>query len=366
MIVNISSGLGAGGAENALKNLMLYFKNHILNVDFVVYSLTNNISTQIVDYDYKLFNLKSFNFIFNFFGLLMNLRKLKSLHKVKFLYWMYDACFVSIFVSLCLRTKSNWYIHHNLLSLETDSRKHRLMIKVLSYFSHYNFVENVYFVSQQSMELHVKRFGFSSDKSIYFPNCFESPQFPEFSINDSSNNLNVGCFGRYTEVKNHKFLFQICNHLKMNSINVNLHLAGIGLDNNNTELVSHLKSMGLLQNTTLYGQVSNINKLYDVIDLYVLCSFSEAFPMVVLESLQNGVYVVSSNLGDVPQLIHKNGIIIDGYNPDDYVQAIVEFLNYNHDYKLEIALSDYNYILQKFTYRHVLPKLPLFKDFINS
>lgn len=366
MIVNILSGLGAGGAESALKNLKKYISKDFTYIDFPVISLSDNISEKNVDYDYKVFNLKGFN-IYNLLYLIKHLRSLSVNKNINFFYWMYDACFISIIVSLFIKINVSWYIHHNLLSSETDSIKHKLMIKVLAHFSNYKFVEYIYFASHQSMNLHIKNYNFAKHKCKYFPNCVEVKEYSSFNISNNMNDcLNIGCFGRYVKVKNHDFLFNVCKELKSRGISIHLHLAGIGLDSDNLELINKLKDNGILSETTLYGQVDDVISLYDKIDIYLMCSLSEAFPMVVIESFQRGKYVVSSNVGDVGLMIDKNGCVINDYSVDSFCFEIIKFINYDCCYKYKIAVNDFNYVQNFFSFDSILKKQPIFSNLFHD
>ena len=89
----------------------------------------------------KKFNLKSFLLPFNFLLLAMELKKIKY---NKYLFWMYDAAFISILLSPMLNCKPNWYIHHNLLNFKNESIKLKTQVKILSLFSHTFFVEKIF------------------------------------------------------------------------------------------------------------------------------------------------------------------------------------------------------------------------------
>ena len=365
MIINISTGLGAGGAERALKNLYYFFKKYNQNLQFFVVSLTNDISKENVNFEHKIFNLRFFNII-NLWKLYLYLYSFSNEKNVKYFFWMYDACFVSLLLSPFLKKNINWYIHHNLLSPETDLIKHKIFIRLLSYFSWFKFVDNIYFVSHQSMSLHIEKFNFCKDKCIYFPNGIDFCSNNRINVKkEFKKEINIGCFGRYTKVKNHDLLFEICQKLKMKGISVKLHLAGIGLESNNTDLVKKLDCHGIRSDTILYGQVNNISTLYKLVDIYILCSFSEAFPMVVLEALLHGNFVVSSNVGDVNEIIKDNGVVLPDYSVDKYINSVINYLNLDYSTRIDMATIGHEHVINTFSFDSLIKNQPIFNNFIE-
>ena len=132
--------------------------------------------------------------------------------------------------------------------------------------------------------------------------------------------------GDFLRLKITSFLFNLCKKLKDREVDFELHLAGIGMEKNNTLLLDMLKKSELCNETFLYGETQDIPNLYRNIDLYILCSLSEAFPLVIGESLLTGIYAISNELGDVGEMIKLNGKIIKNLDIDEYVNAIDQFV----------------------------------------
>ena len=80
-------------------------------------------------------------------------------------------------------------------------------------------------------------------------------------------------------------------------------------------------------NVHMLGSLQNASKYLRYVDLSVLISDYEGFPMSILESLSYGVPVVASNVGGVAELLNgKNGLIAEN-NLEDWSAKINQVLN---------------------------------------
>ena len=80
-------------------------------------------------------------------------------------------------------------------------------------------------------------------------------------------------------------------------------------------------------NVYMLGSLQNASKYLRYVDLSVLISDYEGFPMSILESLSYGVPVVASNVGGVAELLNgKNGLIAEN-NLEDWSAKINQALN---------------------------------------
>ena len=65
----------------------------------------------------------------------------------------------------------------------------------------------------------------------------------------------------------------------------------------------------------------NIVGIYNALTITTLCSFSEAFPNVIAESMACGTLCVVTDVGDTKQILQNTGQIIGSFYPEDLVQA---------------------------------------------
>lgn len=91
-------------------------------------------------------------------------------------------------------------------------------------------------------------------------------------------------------------------------------------------LKAQVKVFNLEIRVYFVGQVDRVTELIAVHDLMVLCSFTEGFPNVVLESLSVGVPVVSFRVGGITDMISEgfNGFILEQDDINGFKQQIVK------------------------------------------
>ena len=118
----------------------------------------------------------------------------------------------------------------------------------------------------------------------------------ELGIN--SNTLVIGHVGRFVEQKNHRFLIDIFNEIKKKNNDSVLLLIGQGplMD----EMKNKVKILGLDSAVKFLGQRSDVNELYNVMDLFLFPSLYEGLGMVLIEAQTNGLFCLAST--EVPKI----------------------------------------------------------------
>ena len=113
----------------------------------------------------------------------------------------------------------------------------------------------------------------------------------ELGISDDT--LVIGHVGRFVEQKNHRFLIDIFNEIYKKNNNSLLLLAGQGplID----EIKNKVKSLKLEKKVKFLGQRSDIDKLYQVFDVFLLPSLYEGLPVVGVEAQAAGLLCELSN-----------------------------------------------------------------------
>ena len=119
-----------------------------------------------------------------------------------------------------------------------------------------------------------------------------------------------GKVARYYQNKDHLILLRSLVLLKASGFKFKYLLVGENIDYKNKELVSNIENLDLKDNLLLLGKEKNIEFVMNAIDLHILSSKSEAFPLVVLEAIACGTLCISTDVGDVRKIIrHKDFLI---------------------------------------------------------
>lgn len=144
----------------------------------------------------------------------------------------------------------------------------------------------------------------------------ENFKFNEFIRKDVRNKLNinddtvvVGHIGRFVEQKNHEFLIDVFNEYHKHNNNSILLLVGQGpLMKEIEDKVHELK---IEENVLFLGQRSDVNELYQAMDIFLFPSLYEGLGMVAVEAQVAGCACICSTEVPIAAKISNNIEFID-------------------------------------------------------
>jgi len=116
----------------------------------------------------------------------------------------------------------------------------------------------------------------------------------------------IGCAGRLTEVKGHKFLISALKYLQDDCLLV---LAGEGEYRN--ELESLIQLHGLQDRVMLLGNIDSMVYFYQSLDVFCMSSLNEGLPLSPLEAQACGIPVVLTDVGGCSEACcPESGILV--------------------------------------------------------
>lgn len=145
----------------------------------------------------------------------------------------------------------------------------------------------------------------------------------------------VGYVGRLSEGKGIQFLIKALVDLIQQKPNVSCLIVGDG--EYSLQLKALAWSLGLSDKVLFTGRRNDVPRLYSAMDIFVLPSLEEAFPMVILEAMATGVPVVATGVGDIPRIIEdgRTGLIVKSRSSEALSQALTFVIeNQNQAYKM--------------------------------
>lgn len=94
------------------------------------------------------------------------------------------------------------------------------------------------------------------------------------------------------------------------------------------DLAELVRALNLEHRVHLVGFRSDVGTLYAAADLFVLPSYSEGLPNVLLEAMTASVPVVSTNVGGVPELVAdgRSGLLTEPGNPGALAEAMIALI----------------------------------------
>jgi glycosyltransferase involved in cell wall biosynthesis len=312
-ILHIITSLGSGGAESILSSLVTNDKTN----EHIVIVLKNKgeYGGFFIDSNILFYELKMHGWISGIKGVVNLYFHLRLINPDVVQTWLFHADMIGgIVAKISGVQKIFWGVHTaNIGLLPFATRVVVRGCSILSYFIPNKIIccanatqqvlsDNYYSVGK----LTTINNGYNNKKYT-----FNGDRLDIKTIDHSlkSNNFLIGFVARWNVYKNIPMLLNALRICTASVDNIRCLFVGSNLDVNNTELTKLIKDAGLIKNITLLGHMSNVSSFMRTMDICVLSSVSEAFPNVIVESMLCGTPCVSTDVGDVANIIGETGWI---------------------------------------------------------
>ncbi len=136
------------------------------------------------------------------------------------------------------------------------------------------------------------------------------------------------CLGRLVPAKGQHILLEACGLLKQRNLPFHLTYVGGGEDRDSLEaLAQDLGISHLVEFTGAVGQ-DEVHGYYDRADIFVLASFAEGVPVVLMEAMAKEIVSLSTRITGIPELIEDgvDGVLVapsDVEGLADRLQALI-------------------------------------------
>ena len=233
--------------------------------------------------------------------------------------WLYYADVIGGLVAKIFGLRVIWGIFTGNIESQFLTWNTRVFFKLCARLS--SFIPSaVVSVSASGRRSHVAA-GYQQKKICFVPTGFSVPdssveqQEGQYDFRDSRKVV-IGMLGRISKEKDHDLLIRAVGQLQKDDSEVELRLAGgIGVLQDNEELVHCLKREKVWESTQLLGRVSDVPTFLQSLDVFCLITNSEGFPTVVGEAMACGKMCIVSDagdsrilLGDARQLVPRGGL----------------------------------------------------------
>ena len=342
LIVN-DNGIEIGGVETYLINLKQELINKGHNVKILASRTDKRISFN--DYSFKGLDISSkfrvFPYVFNLSSY-FNIKKIIKEYKPDVVHLNFIFYHTSPSILLALRkipTLMTLHAHELLAPVGinyTDKCKHpfigycirctgktkyipeiikRIIFKILSrnidmYIAPSKFYKSLYF-----------NFGFKNIVQIY-NGIRVNKNYKKVSLNN-----NILYVGRLAPEKGTENLINAIYHLKDVIPNLKLKIVGDGPEYDRlSRLIGRYNLNSIIK---LVGKVPNnkLSKFYNECSIVIVPSaYPDNLPTVCIEAMNYGRSIIASNIGGLPELISKNGVLVEPNNSIDLAKAIKKLL----------------------------------------
>lgn len=193
-----------------------------------------------------------------------------------------------------------------------------------------------------------------SSKIFVVPHAKDGKEYPYSYVSQPSGNFVILVAGHLIHRKRTDLAIRILHEVRKTNKNVELHIAGDGIERKNLEKL--VDELGEGDYVKFLGGVGykGMPKLYQSSSVFLHVATEEAFGHVYIEALASGVPIVSSNnIGARVILQGQYGIVVDSDDSKDYVHEILSLLN-NESERVNFSEKGREYFLKTYDYENAI------------
>lgn len=344
-ILEVIGSMDMGGAETLLMNILRNIDTSKFELYFLCYG------NKIFDYEKELKKIGGtiIKIPTPSFNVFQNINQIKKVIKsnnidVVHCHTYYNSMYALIAAK---KTKVKKRITH---SHNTKSEEHANILKKM-YYCISKIIINFYSTdflacgndAGKALFFKKKKFKIIDNGIIlsrfYYSNTLRDEKKKELKISD--NRKVIGHVGRFEEAKNHKFLIDIFGEYVKEHQDTILLLIGDG--SLHDEIEQQIKKNKIEDNVKLLSKRSDVNELYNIMDLFLFPSLYEGLPVVLIEAQTNGVPIVASDTID-KEADFTNSISFISLNENHklWLEEINKKIGKRNDNRARIEKSKYN------------------------
>lgn len=334
-VLHVVDRLNRGGAETMIMNIYRNIDKEKIQFDFLVHTNEkSDYDEEVLALGGRIFSIERFS-IRNLYKYRKSIDKFLNINNDYKIIHCHMASVASIIFNRAKKLNIPIRIIHS-HNAAVDSMAREIMKNIMRKSIINN--SNVYFScsDKSSKWLLGKNFDLSKVNIIKNGIDLDEFKFDSFKREEIRKKLGleekfvIGHVGRFTKMKNHKFVIEIFNIFQKKNDNAVLLLVGRGeLEEEIKQMVTELN----LQNKVIFLGVRNdINKIMNAMDIFLFPSIQEALGIVLLEAQATGLKCITS----------KNSV-----SRDISVTDLVEFVSLNDSAEIwceQICKINENYI----------------------
>ena len=303
-VLHIIVGLGKGGAETMLYNVIKFKANN--NIKYTVLSLgmgdyykdkIEELGVEVLIVNIKEDPVRSILKIFSYW---------KNYSVINC--WMYHANLLGGICNLFFRKKLIWNIRHSNLEAKYNKLRTRIINKICIMLS--KKVDVIAYNGKKAKDVH-ENLGYSKKVGCILENGCDINKYVKVNglpyINGKKSIISISRDHPIKDIDNFINGIAMLKKDKQNIVGI---MCGTGIESSNKKIIDKIESVDLIidEDIFLLGRRDDIPELLGRADIYVLHSVAEAFPNTLIEAMASGCNVIATDVGDVKDIIIDNVI----------------------------------------------------------
>jgi glycosyltransferase involved in cell wall biosynthesis len=366
-IVHIISGLGVGGAETLLLNLVL--ESRTAGDTHLVISLS--------PLDVMAERLRGAGAEVKFLG--MRQGAPNPLLLVKLARWIVDARpdvvqtwmyhgdifggVAALLARLMFRVRGNrhkfalvWGIHRTEVPTPKVGRFLHSLARIGALTSN-QMPDSVICCANASYKSHVA-YGYDPARMRVIHNGFDVRKFvPDAgaraalldALDLPSQSILIGIVGRANPAKDYGNFLRAAALLRQRVSDCHFVMIGKDVDASNTTLARRMSELGLMGVCHMLGARDDLHRLMPAFDILCLSSRTEGLPTVVGEAMACGVPCVVTDVGDTGQLVGETGLVVPPRDPVRLAHALEEMATLGLEQRKKLGTLARERIVESFS-----------------
>jgi glycosyltransferase involved in cell wall biosynthesis len=374
-VVHIINSFQFGGAERMLCNLLLHTDTNRFEPSVVSLIDDMTVAAPIIDAGIPITVVGMRPGIPDPRGIARLARHLWRLRPAVIQTWMDHSNLIGgLAASLVSRAPLVWGIHHSNHIPSLTKKSTLATVWACKKFSH-RVPTRIVCCSEHARNMYAQR-GFADEKLMVIPNGFDISAFRP----DESARANlrreldvhpqtplVGLIARYDPFKDHETFLRAAAKLVRTRPDAHFVLCGHNVDSSNPVLMAMIGSLGIAEHCHLMGARSDVPRVLAGLDLTAQSSVSEAFPLVLGESMACGVPCVSTDVGDSALIVGDTGKIVPAKDPDALAAGMGEMLGLRPGVLREIGIRARKRVREMFDLESVTRRYEsLYADLVGA
>ena len=130
--------------------------------------------------------------------------------------------------------------------------------------------------------------------------------------------------GRYDKIKGYDRLIKLFNDFYKTNNDWNLLIVGEGSERHNLQKI--IDDLNLNNCVKLTGKTNDVEKYYKDASIFLMTSYGEGFPMVIVEAMKYGLPVVAYDIPVLHEMLPNDDFIISQDDSKKFVNAMIELV----------------------------------------
>jgi glycosyltransferase involved in cell wall biosynthesis len=166
----------------------------------------------------------------------------------------------------------------------------------------------------------------------------------------------IGSAGRLVPIKGYQIFLKAAQLIKQKEPKVKFLIVGEGPEKSNLEKLA--EELGISENFLFPGYREDILDIINTMDIFVLTSFHEGIPMVILEAMGLEKPIVAAKVGGIPEVVtdQVSGTLVKPNDPEDLAEKSL-YLLHNREVREKMGSEAKRRIEESFTAEKMAQKV---------